>query len=400
MSIERNLGNGGGSRLKVAGAFLSRSKQLIASIVQKPPLWMSVTLVGLLLLLSEDHIRLYSPIGHLTSWNVLLVILHYKTLIIGAIVTLLASFISWQTHKGARRWILPLFAVVVTAVLWLSIGRVLEPGRFAMRQSPPYAMSIDWGVVAATLIVISALILLWKLPRWQVVRAGRELSASNVLELVNEYRRTLAQILGGTLLLVGLYATWEQVAIAARGATLEERRFITERIEKCTEKLADQRPAIVTGAIAELVSLQSSSQDVGCRIQAILEGYIRSARAMSNAPTPPPIGDPESGADGVELALRQLRRLPYCPRLNLSNLDLRNLSLESTDLSGVIFSNSYLDGAILVEADLTGAQLEGATLVGTDLSRASLAGATGLAADQLRQAITVNTLLPSGNSVR
>jgi hypothetical protein len=252
----------------------------------------------------------------------------------------------------------------------------------------------EWEIVATVAAGIAVVVLLVSIvPRWQV-RTRQIKEDAKRLELLNEYRRTLAQILGGAFVVIGLFATWRQLTITAEGATLEELRFAMERVEKCTDELVKERPA--SAAIGELGSWLHRSSDVSlrCRIQTVLEGYIRSTRQK----TPPAAEDGEtqvqSYAENVELAFRQRRRTATCETFNLVNLDLGNLSVESVDLSHALLSDSNLDGTKLAGSDLSWTDLTGASLVGADLTRASLEGATGLSIRQVEAAIIENTLLP------
>lgn len=254
----------------------------------------------------------------------------------------------------------------------------------------------EWEIVAIVAAGTAVVLLvLWIVPRLQV-RTRQVKEDAKRLELVNEYRKTLAQILGGAFVVIGLFVTWRQLTITAEGATLEELRFAMERVEKCTDDLAKERPELVRAAIGELGSWlhQSSDDRLRCRIQTVLEGYIRSTRQKT--PTGAEDGETQvqSDAENVELAFRQRRRTAACETFNLVNLDLENLSLESVNLAHALLSDSSLDGTRLAGSDLSWTDLTGASLVGADLTRASLEGATGLSIKQVEAAIIENTLLP------
>ncbi len=63
--------------------------------------------------------------------------------------------------------------------------------------------------------IVVLVLAVWLVPQWQVQSYNESLSleeklpAERLLTLENEYRKTLAQIIGGAALLVGLYFTIE-----------------------------------------------------------------------------------------------------------------------------------------------------------------------------------------------
>ena len=73
-----------------------------------------------------------------------------------------------------------------------------------------------WKVLAAlglVLAIMSAGLLLWKLPHWQILYfdGATDFDERTRFELENEARRTLAQILLGLGGLIALYVAWRRV---------------------------------------------------------------------------------------------------------------------------------------------------------------------------------------------
>src|SRR5262249_829488 len=56
-------------------------------------------------------------------------------------------------------------------------------------------------------------------------------------ELVDEYRKTFAQVLGGLFLLVGLYLTWRRLAVAERQVAALQEGQVTERFTRAIDQL-------------------------------------------------------------------------------------------------------------------------------------------------------------------
>jgi uncharacterized membrane protein len=86
-------------------------------------------------------------------------------------------------------------------------------------------------VVVGILVVLA----LWLLSRWQVARS-QGLTAGNRFDRENEARKTLAQIIGGVLVLAGLYSSLQTFDLQRQGQ-------ITDRFTKAI----DQQGAVEPG---------------------------------------------------------------------------------------------------------------------------------------------------------
>ena len=64
------------------------------------------------------------------------------------------------------------------------------------------------AALAATSVFL--ILLLWLFPKWQV-RSVPSLEAKDRFDRENEARKTLSQILGGLVLLIGFYFTWQNL---------------------------------------------------------------------------------------------------------------------------------------------------------------------------------------------
>ena len=79
---------------------------------------------------------------------------------------------------------------------------------------------------ASVAVLVAAIVVaLVFVPQWQGDRLPDDLTAADLerAQLLNEFRRTIAQVVAGLLLVVGLYLTWRRVtATEARVAATEE----------------------------------------------------------------------------------------------------------------------------------------------------------------------------------
>jgi len=85
-------------------------------------------------------------------------------------------------------------------------------------------------------------LLLWKLPQWQVAAVPE---MKDRIDLGSKSRQTLAQILGGAALLIGLYFTSQTLRTTQEGQ-------ITDRFTKAITQLGNTNLAIRLGGIYAL----------------------------------------------------------------------------------------------------------------------------------------------------
>jgi len=260
-------------------------------------------------------------------------------------------------------------------------------------------------------------VLLWKLPRWQ---AGRSegLSDENRFDRENEARKTLAQILGGVFLLIGLYSSVQTLDLAREGQ-------ITDRFTKAVEELGAlddkgrAKIAIRLGGIYALERISLDSVKDAPAVMAVLAAYVREnsprkedGQINQEATSPgKTLATPQADlAADIQAILGVLGRrdiavdiLNRSEPLNLRNTYLRGAHLDWVRLGNVDLSGADLSGAkiclladltevdlsgadlsrarICVTADLSGADLNGAKLNGANLNGAKLSGAKLTAAD-------------------
>ena len=275
--------------------------------------------------------------------------------------------------------------------------------------------SFPWLPVLLGAAAVLILGVLGFVPRWQV----RNLTVENtqdeqrMVELENELRRTIAQILGGVAVLAGVYFAWQQLNVTQQSQ-------ITERFTRATEQLGSDKLEIRIGGIAAFERLaRDSDKDFG-PVFVILETFIRenAPREKSDEEYPRTtlyssrIGEPmPADIDAALGALMSLSRDPGNRRsldlhgTNLEggvfgiggklspaflfNTNLQYASLASVEFPKADFTDSNLRGAGLIDANLSGAyfesaQLNHATLEDVNLNGAYLRDAQLYEADLLR----------------
>jgi len=295
-----------------------------------------------------------------------------------------------------------------------------------------------WITVA---IVLAAF--LWFVPQYQGQHFSQGVPSKEVPTLVNEYRRTWAQILGGAALLLGLYFTWrgqrltQQSLEDTRASTDETLRLtreeqITDRFTKAIEQLGQidhegkKVVEVRLGGLYALEQIARESQPYYWPIMQIMGSYVK-----HHAPLDPEVqlGDHKETKLGhtnedIQAVIDIVgRRAGEYNKEDKDRIDLEGTSLLHTSFTGGNFTGawfrradlrrSHFGYANLREASFVGADLrqaifndvrnlEGvsfdrANLEGTSVKGANLEGATGLSQEQIDQTTgDQNTKLPHG----
>jgi Pentapeptide repeats (8 copies) len=214
----------------------------------------------------------------------------------------------------------------------------------------------------------------------------------------NEARKTLAQIMGGAAVLVGLYFTWSSLEVSREGQ-------VTERFTKAIDQLGavndkgEKQLELRLGGIYALERIARDSARDHWPIIEVLTTYVREHAPWPPKPpkdTPPPqdksslTGDPAAaqGQSPPKLATDIQAILTVLGRRTLTYgngeeqpLDLRGTDLHGADLEEAILEyanlrGAHLEGARLQSVYLQGAELRGAHLEGAHLGGAYLEGAS------------------------
>jgi len=244
-------------------------------------------------------------------------------------------------------------------------------------------------------------LILWFIPKLQVRRLKSTITADRVKELENEFRKTIAQIIGGVLILAGFLFTWQQI-LASR------QKEATDRLTAAIGHLAsDQQPIRVAGAYA-LGRIMRDSPAEGSVVIDILSAFVREKAAWKDKDNQLPkdlrpdiqaavkvIGQRPKEVDdqfepySIDFSSSDLRRGQFAKcrfahaRMLEAHLDLANL--EGADLRSAQLQGSVLDDANLRTTNLQGADLTATSIRGAHFEGANLSGIKGLTADDVRK---------------
>jgi hypothetical protein len=261
-----------------------------------------------------------------------------------------------------------------------------------------------WVIVAAAFGIVLIVLVLWLVPKWQVSSLKADYNRKELKQLENEFRKTLAQILGGIAIIGGLFATWNSMEVSRRTLELSQEGQITERFTRAINQLGDSKLEVRLGGIYALERIARDSEKDHWAVMEVLTAFVR-----ENAPWK---GDRTSGEErethssakegrpklraDIQAILTVIGRRERTfgqredKRLDLYRTDLRGYNLSYAKLQGVVLRESCLGGAylftahleeanlmyaILSRADLIDANLEDAYLWGANLEGANLEGA-------------------------
>ena len=256
-----------------------------------------------------------------------------------------------------------------------------------------------------TLILVAAIfifLVLWLVPWFQLAPWKKTLEAKDYLDQQNNARATLAQIVGGVLVLVSLYFTGESLKNSQETLRVAEEGQITERFTKAIDQLGavddpakkENQHAIRLGGIYALERIARDSEKDHWPIMQILTAFVRENSSWNpNGDIRAPLEMPRDiqsvmsvlggrtrlymkgeGDQDKRLDLRNtdLRGLILKGGAHLEGANLENAQLEKSLLRGIFLNDALLTNANLRHTDLFGAHLSGAVLKDADLEDADL----------------------------
>jgi uncharacterized protein YjbI with pentapeptide repeats len=297
-----------------------------------------------------------------------------------------------HTRHYSRRWILSL---LVVGLMLLGVSVVLGEGvSWPFRGLEMVQQRPLWGLGAVLGVFFLGI---WGLPKWQVAEVT---DASARVALETEARKTLVFVLGGGLLLAGLYLIWgtlqETRRLLESSQYHQPARHQEQRLDERLARATDQLGAMHTGGygkhlevrLSGIYALERIAQESPPEYWAVMDLLTAYARANPSHGAVPAI-DLETVFTVLKRRSKSYGRGEDQP-LNLRAVEFRSAPLGDINLAGAILMQADLSQANLARADLrqaklTGARLGKAVLTGTLLAGADLRGADLQEAD-LRQA--------------
>ncbi len=290
-------------------------------------------------------------------------------------------------------------------------------------------------ILAAFILVV---LILWLVPKWQVNSYRAEFDSlglgkperiqleKDLITAENNARVTIAQTIGGLLVLLLLYALFRNIEIARENLRVAEEGKLTERFGKAIELLGSDKLDIRLGGIYALERIAQDSLKDHWTVMEVLTAFVREQSRKEYRDYIPGLSGSSSSIgiidddltlrEDIQAALTVIGRREWSKverpnqELNLMqaflgkvflyDADLSNANLFKANLQQSTLFRTDLRKAILAEAILIGADLNYAKLNGTNLQfallhRADLRTSIGLSWAQISKAvITDETMLP------
>ncbi|MCH9036663.1 MAG: pentapeptide repeat-containing protein [Chloroflexi bacterium] len=253
----------------------------------------------------------------------------------------------------------------------MSRVKALTPGRVIEHRGwLPWAL----GILAVAIAIGLAL---WLIPGSQVPSGVTD--AMEKAKLEDQFRRTLAQIIAGVVILAGVYVAWRRASAVEKTVEVSREGQITERFTRAIEQLGSDNIAICLGGIYALERIAKDSPKNDHRqVMEVLTAYVREnarwdeAKAASEEPDQEHRPSITIQAILTVLGRRDRGHEDEDFHLDLSGTDLRGADLKEAQLQRVNFNNVHMEGADLFRADLAWADLEYAYLERANFREAHL----------------------------
>lgn len=233
----------------------------------------------------------------------------------------------------------------------------------------------NWWVwiASATITTIAVIFLAWRYENaWY-----SKLDLKDHLTLRLDLFKTITQILGGILLLVGLYFTY-------RNFVASQDKQVTDLYVQAVGQLQSGELMVRLGGAYALDRIARDSAKDYCTIMEILTAYVREKAAWKEEPdvnTPGPEVEPQQvdpksvirpPADIQAILTMIACRLEKNRCLEKNPLDLRRTNLQGAELERAFLNKILLQKTNLAQANLNGAQLQEADLTEGSLRKSHL----------------------------
>jgi len=243
-----------------------------------------------------------------------------------------------------------------------------------------HIVNIFIALITIILLLIFVYVSLLWFPHWQVAQFGMT-KPKDLAEMENSYRATIAQILGGVAIVIGIYFAWENLKTTREGQ-------ITERFTRAIDQLGNPNMVIRLGGIYALERISNESKKDYWPIMEILTAYIRKNSSIKNESIP------EQGK--VSLDIQAILTIIGKRKESINAEDSIHFDMQYTYLQGANLRDADLRKADLRKADLRDADLSWADLRKADLRDADLRKVNLMGAD-LKLADLTDTILDEAN---
>ncbi len=243
------------------------------------------------------------------------------------------------------------------------------------------------GGILLFAIILAVLIFV---PKWQAgtftdsesnnERVINRFTNSERFRMEDEARKTLAQIIGGIFVLIGLIVTFNAYQVSVQKQDLDRDAQMTDRFSKAITHLSDEKLVVRIGGLFELERIAIDSPKDAPTTKQLIYAYLHNnfSNSKSDSSKPAKASVVRKNSNGLSIEnfqspseLQTIINVIQSISDDLERLDMRSLDLSDRNLARgkyiyANFSNTDLTGAILFASDFKGADFRK-----SNLSRAS-----------------------------
>jgi uncharacterized protein YjbI with pentapeptide repeats len=217
----------------------------------------------------------------------------------------------------------------------------------------------------ATIVIISVILfifaIIWLLPKLQLSKHKTDqISQSDLIDLENKLRQTISQILGGVLLLSGIYFSYSE------NTNLKFKQN-TETLSNSLKQLNDSVTAIRIGAIYTLNKLSINSEEDKDIITDIFANYIsKNNRDSLNR-----------NKEEIQLIFNLIGKGKFSnERIKIYNAHFSNLKISNLDFSKMTFIHCSFDSCDIWYTNFTESSLSESTFLNCGMLTCNFTNAT------------------------
>lgn len=174
---------------------------------------------------------------------------------------------------------------------------------------------------------------------------------------------TLAQVLGGAFFFITAYLSLKNLGIAEQTLRTTEEKQVTEHFSKAVEYLTNtDRPEIQLGGIYALDRISKDSRKDYWAIMEILASFVRSNSPIIGSDINTTNISSSIQAALISIGQRDRQQDPGSRKIDLSGIYLAKIHLKNVDFSGAELNKTDLRESYLSDINLSFAKLKGAKL--------------------------------------
>lgn len=197
-------------------------------------------------------------------------------------------------------------------------------------------------IISGLAVILFLIFYADKLLQYDVQSRGIELTKDGAeqVKLINEYRKTAIQLIGGIVIAIGLYLTWRRIRAMEKTVFVTEEGQITDRFSKVVEQLGNKESlAVRLGGIYALQRIAKDSKNDHWMVMEVLSAFVRNYRPDKNEQAKEDTSLQENSQEPIN------RKLPTDIQAILTVIGMQTIVFD-VDENRINLSGAQLEGAI------------------------------------------------------